>query len=111
MQDTTIDNALLALWRTEEAREHVEALMALRGVEKPRVMHDRPLSRGRCRWIVRGCLPCTTAQAADAIQADVIGITRMSAVHRSYMALCRLRDQGRVVQGFGPDGCLWRLAP
>jgi len=110
MQDKTINNALLALYRTGEAREHVEALLALRGVDKPVKLHDRPLSRGRCRRVVTACLPCTTSQAADAIQATVSGITRKSAMHRAYMALCRLRDSGRVVQDFGPEGCLWRVA-
>ena len=34
MQDGTINNALLALYRTGEARDHVEVLMTLRGVSR-----------------------------------------------------------------------------
>ena len=108
MQDKTINNALLALWRTGEAREHVEALMALRGVDKPKRMHDRPLSRGKSRQIVLGCLPCTTAQAGEAIQAQLGGITRRAANNRAYQALLRLEAKGVVVRDFGLDGCLWR---
>ncbi|SMX37719.1 hypothetical protein OCA8868_01542 [Octadecabacter ascidiaceicola] len=42
-QDKTINNALLALYRQDEALEHVEALMARRGIPKPKCVHDRPL--------------------------------------------------------------------
>lgn len=66
MQDRTINNALLALYRKGEGMEHVEALMAMRGVQKPAIMHDRPLSR------------------------------RKSAVQRAYMALLRLETAGVV---------------
>jgi hypothetical protein len=57
MQDRTINNALLALYRTGDAREHVEALMALRGVDRPKCVHDRQLSRGKCKRIVMAALP------------------------------------------------------
>lgn len=107
MQNRTINNALLALWRSGEAREHVEAIMALRGVEKPVRVHDRPLSRGGCRRIVMDCLPCTTAEAGDVIQARVDGITRKAANNRAYCALVRLEDQSAVVRVSG----VWRLAP
>ena len=110
MQDKTINNALLALYRTGDAREHVTAIMALRSIDPPQRMQDRPLSRGKCSRIVLGCLPCTTPQAADAIQAQMEGVARRSAWQRAYMALLRLEERGVVVQDFGPDGCLWRLA-
>lgn len=110
MQDKTINNALLALYRSGEAREHVEALMMLRGVDKPQRIHDRPLSRGRCKRIVLSLLPCATSDVANVIQSELDGVSRKSAVHRAYMALCRLRDSGRVVQDFGPDGCFWRVS-
>jgi hypothetical protein len=54
MQDKTINNALLALYRTGEARVHVDALMALGGIRAPKCVHDRPwvavsASGWRCR--------------------------------------------------------------
>ncbi|AGI68911.1 hypothetical protein OAN307_c34170 [Octadecabacter antarcticus 307] len=54
-------------------------------------------------------LPCTTSDVADVIQAELVGVSRKSAVQRAYIALCRLWDSGHVVQDFGPDGCLWRI--
>ena len=83
--------------------------MTLRGVDRPQRMHDRPLSRGKCRRIVLAALPCTTSDVAEVIQAELVGVSRKSAVQRAYMALCRLRDSGHVVQDFGTDGCLWRV--
>ena len=109
MQDKTINNALLALWRTGEAREHVEALMALRGVDQPCRIHDRPLSRGKCKRIVLGCLPCTASQAGETIQQHLAGVTRKAASNRAYQALLRLEAKGVVVRDFGPEGCLLRV--
>jgi len=105
MQDRTINNALLALYRAGEGLEHVEALMALRGVEKPAIMHDRPLSRGRCKRLVLSMLPCTSSQIADAIQEAVPGVSRKSAVQRAYMALTRLEARGVVRR----EGRTWHL--
>jgi hypothetical protein len=109
MQDKTINNALLALYRTGEARVHVDALMALRGIRAPKCVHDRPLGRGKCKRLALSLLPCTTSVVADAIQRELSDITRKSAVNRAYQALLRLEARGVVVQGFGPDGCLWRV--
>lgn len=106
MQDRTINNALLALYRTGEGLEHVEALMALRGVEKPARMHDRPLSRGKCKRLALSLLPCTSSKIADAIQEAVPGISRKSACQRAYMALMRLEARGVVRR----EGRVWRLA-
>lgn len=109
MQDKTTNNALLALYRTGEARHNVEAIMDLCGVDRPQRMHDRPLRTGKRKRIVLAILPCTTSDVADVIQAELVGVSRKSAEQRAYMALCRLRDSGHVVQDFGPDGRLWRI--
>lgn len=108
MQDKTINNALLALHRQGIGVDHVEALLALRGVapNPPQRKQDRPLWRGKCRRIALGCLPCTTSVAADAVQAALPDITRKSALNRAYLALLRLEDMGVVVR----DGRVWRLA-
>jgi hypothetical protein len=109
MQEKTISNALLAL-RKGEARVHVEALMALRGgIPAPKCVHDRPLVRGKCKWLAFSLLLCTTSVVVDAIQRELPDITRNSAVNRAHQALLRLEVGGVVVQGFGPDRCLWRV--
>jgi len=105
MQDKTINNALLALYRTGEGREHVEALMALRGIEAPSRVRDRPLSRGKCKRLALSMLPCTSSKLADVIQRQVPGITRKSAAQRAYMALLRLEKAGVVKR----DGRVWRI--
>lgn len=107
MQDRTINNALLALYRKGEGLEHVEALMAMRGVQKPAIMHDRPLSRGKSRRLALSMLPCTSSELADVIQDRVTGISRKSAVQRAYMALLRLETAGVVKR----EGRVWKLAP
>lgn len=84
--------------------------MALRGVNKPKRVHDRQLSRGKCKRIVLTCLPCTTAQAGEAVQGYLDGLTRRMANNRAYQALLRLEAKECVVRDDGPDGCLWRLA-
>lgn len=103
MQDRTINNALLALYRAGEGLEHVEALMAMRGVEKPIRMLDRPLSRGKCKRLALSLLPCTSSKIADAIQEAVPGISRKSACQRAYMTLTRLENRGMVRR----EGRVW----
>lgn len=110
MQDRTINNALLALVRAGgDQAIAAEIILVMRGVDLPTRIQDRPLSRGQCRRIILGCLPCTTAQAGEAIQAYVGGVTRRAANNRAYQALLRLEVAGVVVRDFGPDGCLWRI--
>lgn len=104
MQDKTINNALLALYRSGEGRGHVEALMAIRGVAKPKCVHDRQLSRGGCRRLVLANLPATASQIADVVQSELPGVTRKSAFQRVYMALRRLEDAGVV----RCDRSIWR---
>jgi hypothetical protein len=110
MQDKTINDVLLALYRTGEARVHVGALMALRGILAPKCVHDRPLVRGNCKRLALSLLPCTTSVVADAIQRNLPDITRKSAVNKAYQALLRLEAKGVVCRGFGQDGCSWRVA-
>ena len=91
MQDRTINNALLALYRAGgEQAELAKPLLAHRGVPIPARIHDRPLSRGKCRRLMLAILPCTTSEAADAVQAALPGVSRRSANQRAYMALKRL---------------------
>lgn len=66
--------------------------------------------RGKCKRLALLLLPSTTSVVADATQIELPDITRKGAVNRAYQALLRLDAKGMVVQGFGPDGCLWRLA-
>jgi hypothetical protein len=110
MQDKTVNNALMALHRTGEARVHIDVLMALRGFPEPKCVHDRSLVRGKCKRLALFLLPCTTSVVADATQRELPDMTRTSAVNRAYQALLRLEEKGMVVQGFGPGGRLWRLA-
>ena len=107
MQDKTINNALLVLYRTGEARVHVNALMALGGIPAPKCVHDRHLVRGKCKQLALSLLACTTSVVANAIQPELPDITRKSALNKVYQALLRLEAKGVVVQDFGPDGCLW----
>jgi len=115
MQDKTINNVLLALRRQiirDEGNglDHVEALLRDRDVSIPRAVQISPMSRGECRRLMLSILPCTAPEAARAVMQRVPDISYRSAYHRAYMALRRLVDDGRVVQDFGADGCLWRLA-
>jgi hypothetical protein len=112
MQDKTINDVLLALYRTGESRVHVAAFMALQDIPAPKCVHDRPLLRGKCKRLTLSILPCTMSAVADAIQRELPDITPKSAVKRAYQALLRLDARGGVmVQDFGPDKSLWRLAP
>jgi hypothetical protein len=84
---------------------HVEALMALRGgIPAPKCVHDRPLVRGKCKWLALSLLPCTMSVVADAIQLELPDITRKSAVKRAYQAFLRLEDMGVVYRNFGQGG-------
>lgn len=100
MQDRTINNALVALLRVGgEQADLARQLMALRGVPVPRHLHDRPLSRGRCRRIVLDALqdgPKTVRQVGERIAERVPGITARQAGNRAYQALLRLEAAGQV---------------
>ncbi len=114
MQDKTIDNALLALWKQNGPEiEHVEQIMAIRGIPKPRYRHVDPLVRGKCRRIALDVLangPCTNAEAAEAFLRVLPGISRRSAVRRAHGAFLRLEEAGRVVSEKNASGRrVWRL--
>lgn len=85
MQDRTINNALLALWRTGEARDHVEALMALRGVDAPRQVQYGQFS------IENGQLP----QACDFAGALRISIAPAVISALIFIAIVEVRNYSR----------------
>ena len=104
MQDRTINNALLTLYRAGgEQAELVKTLLALRGVPLPKKMRGRTLARGKSRRLVLSLLPCTTSEAIDGVQAALPGVSRRSANQRAYMALRRLEAAGVV----RCDGGIW----
>jgi hypothetical protein len=111
MQDRTINNALVAVYRAGGDQAKIAAqLMALRGVPIPPRIYDRPLSRGKCRSLVLAALkdgPKTTGQIGKIVQTHVTGITQTAAANRAYQALLRLEEMGRVEQ----DRRLWGLCP
>lgn len=121
MQDKSIDGALLALRKQiirgdSEGLAHVEALLALRGVHMPAVLPAKRkdvAGKGHmAMWIIQalkgGPLPFKGVVAHVAIHRPEIGIEAVRS--RTGQALYKLRHRGHVVQDFGPDGCLWRLA-
>jgi len=63
MQDKTIDNALLALWKQNGPEiEHVERIMRARGIPIPNRRYSQMLTRGKCRRIALSflatCIRC-----------------------------------------------------
>lgn len=111
MQDRTINNALIAVYRAGGEQAKIAAqLMAMRGVPIPARLHDRPLSRGKCRSLVLAALkdgPKTASQIGALLGSHVPGVTARGAANRAYQALLRLEAAGKVER----DGRLWRLAP
>ena len=107
MQDKTINNAILALYRQGgDGMEHVKALMELRGLKPQRYYHRDPFRRGECKRVVLALLsegPCTSSRLAERIQELKPGVTRRRAIHRAYMALVRLEGKGLVRR----EGRVW----
>jgi hypothetical protein len=116
MQDKSIDNALLALRkqiirRGDPGMEHVEALLAQRGVSIPRVLPPKRMDvalKGQMRRILVGALsngpkrmPALVACVAEARPEIAPG----AAYSRTGQALQKLRLSGMVRR----DGRLWRL--
>lgn len=111
MQDKTINNALLALYKAGgEQADIAEALLNMRGVPLPvRRVYDRQMRRGQSRRLVLGVLsegPCLTGKISDKVQEALPGISRRSACQRVHMTLRRLEAAGMVRR----EGRVWRLA-
>jgi hypothetical protein len=122
MQDKSIDGALLALRKQivrgdGEGLAHVEALLVLRGVHMPAVLPAKRKDVARrghmAIWVMRalrvGPLPFRAVVAYVAMQRPELGIEAVRS--RTGQAPYKLKYSGHVAQYFGPDGCLWRLAP
>ena len=121
MQDKTINSALLAL-RKNLIREcgagldHVEALLAMRGVPMPAVLpaKRRDVARkGHMAAMILEALrrgPKPLREIAAHVASKRPEIDERAAYVRTTQALDKLKRKGRVVQDFGPDGCLWRVA-
>lgn len=107
MQDKTITNALLALYkRGGEQADLASELLALRGVPLPRFQNN-PLRRGETQRLVLGALrdgPKTNTQLGAVIQRERPEISHRAAANRSYQALLRLEAKGLVKR----DGRVWR---
>ena len=110
MQDRTIDNALLALWkRGGDQADMVKPLMEARGVKFPRHYHTAPLSRGGCsRFVIQALQqgPMAATAIADLLQASKPDTPRRSALNRVYCCLVRLEEKDMVCRG----GNVWALA-
>lgn len=114
MQDRTINNALIAIRKAGGMQAKLaEVLLDMRGVEWSGYAQDKPFKRGEAKRIVLAELkagPLTNKVLGQAIRKARPDITPRTAANRSYQALLRLEEAGRVVRDLGPDGCLWRLA-
>jgi hypothetical protein len=97
MQDKTINDVLLALYRTGESRVHVAAFMALMGIPAPNRVHDRPLVRGKCKRLASSILLCTTSVVANAIQR-VARHYRKEFVEQSLSGVVAARDKGGLLR-------------
>lgn len=119
MQERSIDSALIALRKLtiRESRDglaHVEALLVLRGVRLPAVLPCRrpdAARRGHMSALVMEALrggPKPLRVIAEHVASERPEISARAAYIRTGQTLDRLKRKGRVVQGRGPDGCLWR---
>ncbi|SPH19743.1 hypothetical protein ASD8599_00478 [Ascidiaceihabitans donghaensis] len=122
MLDKSIDNALLALRKQitrgdGDGLGHVEALLVLRGVHMPTVLPARrscAAGRGHTRAMVMNALrdgPKLRRDIVRHVSAQRPEIPPEVAYRRVDQCLWKMKKAGIVVQDFGPDGCLWRLAP
>lgn len=121
MQDRSIDGALLAL-RKQIIRgdgvglSHAEALLTQRGIHMPAVLPAKRKDVARkglmALWVM-GALrngPLPFMGVVDRIAVHRPELERKAVCSRTSQALNKLMHKGLVVQDFGPDGCLWRLA-
>lgn len=108
MQDKTINNALLALWRQgDKQRNLAQQLLEMRGVPLPHHVQDKPLTRGGCRKFALAALregPMSSPQIADRLQ-EALTISRKSALSRAHCCLLRMEEKGLVRR----DGRVWVL--
>ena len=116
MLDKSIDGALLALRKRiiregGKGLEHVEALLALRGVPAPRVLPPKRrdvAKRGETRRVLLGALrsgPRTLAELVDVVQAWKPDVPARLAYGRTAQALYKMQAAGLV----GHEGRLWGL--
>lgn len=118
MLDKTIDSALLNLRKQiirgdGKGREHVEALLRMRGLDPaslPKiVVRSAPqLRRGETARLALLALangPKRAAHVAAYVAAQT-GLTQKQADDRMYQVLCRLQDKGKVQR----EGRMWGLA-
>ncbi len=120
MQDKSINGALLALRKQIirgklDGLANVEALMAMRGADLPRVMPAKRKDvarKGHMTALVLEVLrdgSCHIQQVNEFVASKRPELNGKDLHKRTRNTLDRLRRKGLVVQDFGPDGCLWRL--
>jgi hypothetical protein len=118
MQDKSINGALLALRKqiirgNMDGLEHVEVLLALRGVDMPRVMPPKrsdAARRGHMRWIICDALregPKTLPQLAVCVAGKRPEASPARAYKRASVVLTKMKAAGMVRL----EGRLWWLAP
>ncbi|WP_375172601.1 hypothetical protein [Pseudooceanicola sp.] len=118
MQDKTINNALLALRKQiiregGEGLDHVEALLALRGVDMPRVLPAKRSDvarRGQARQVIIDALRASPMSLRDlSVRVAQVRpeLTPKTAYKRTSVTLAKLKEMGWVDR----DGPVWRLAP
>jgi hypothetical protein len=121
MLDKSIDGALLALRKQiiregKPGREHVEALLALRGVPAPRVLPAKRqdvAKKGHMRRIICGALkdgPMTMGELTAVVAQARPEIAPRAAYIRTTQALDKLKKAGLVVSEGEKRRYVWRLA-
>lgn len=118
MQDATIDNALLALRKQiilggGEGRDHVQALLQMRGVRLPRVLGPKAadaMRKGHMAYMILEALrqrPMTRKELVVRLADKRHDVSQEKLYWRTAYALNKLRVKGLVMR----DGRVWRLAP
>ncbi len=121
MQDKSIDGALLAL-RKQMIRgkldgiAHVETLLVMRGVDLPEVRIAKKADAARRghmrRWVIEALKdgPQPRRVIAKHVASKRPELTAKQAHERLDQCLWKMKQAGLVVQDFGLEGCLWRIA-
>jgi hypothetical protein len=121
MLDKTIDSALLNLRKRimrggGDGLAHVERLLTMRGVDMPAVLPAKKpdaARRGHMRALIFEALrdgPQRRSAIGQHIAKHRPEISPDQALARLDQCLWKMKKAGLVVEDFGPDGCLWRLA-